>query len=160
MIEGNYGYLGDLKKQANIISETLNPNNASRATVLLLATAAVETSLGKVTDKTLYAGMGLCQFDKIPFYRVRDKSMKHRKKILKNLHIDIRLVEWEDLRYNPFLSLLFCRLYYLQVSEPIPNLPVEMAHYWKKYYNTYLGKGKIKHFVRSYNKYVTPLILE
>ncbi len=146
-IKGNYGYIGDLHYQAHLISQCLNPANAEHATKLLLETAAAETKLGKVNDRTVYAGMGLCQFDKRPFYNVRARAQKYRKKILECFGIDIDLVEWEHLRYNPFLSLLFCRLYYLLIPKPIPVTLKGRAKYWKKYYNSYLGKGTTKHYV-------------
>jgi len=29
-----------------------------------------------------------------------------------------------------------------------------LAHYWKKYYNTVYGSGKVEEFVNNYKKYV------
>jgi len=149
---GNYGYLGDLEEQARLISECLNQKNAKYATALLLETAAAETHLGKVWDGTVYAGMGLCQFDRKPFYYVRSRSKMYRKKILECFGIDINRVEWEHLRYNPFLSLLFCRLYYLNIPKPIPTTLEKRARYWKKYYNSYFGKGTVSHYISSAKK--------
>ncbi len=153
-ILGNYGYIGNLREQAKIVSMAINPFNVDYAVALLLETAAAETALGTIVDKTVYAGMGLCQFDRKPFYYVRDKSMKYRKNIIEKIKIDLTLVEWEDLRYNPFLSLLFCRLYYFHIPKPIPTTIKGRAKYWKKYYNTYLGKGTIKHYIKMSNRFL------
>ena len=149
--KGNYGYLGNLKQQAKDIVDCLG--GGDKAISLLLETAAVETHAGVIKDRTIYAGMGLTQFDKLPFYNIKKRGMRFRKKILKCFGIDISLVKWEHLRYNPFLSLLFTRIYYLLIRESIPQTEEKRAKYWKKYYNSYLGKGTIAHYLDSI-KYV------
>lgn len=68
-------------------------------------------------------------------------------KIITDLGVDISLVEWEHLRYNPYLSLIFTRLLYRLVKESIPSTIEERAKYWKKYYNTELGKGTPEHYL-------------
>ncbi len=146
----NYGYIGCIGEQARLVCDVIKKSNAFDAARLILATAAAETGMGKIEDKSIYAGMGICQIDKVPFYRVRDKTDKRvKEKIKENLGIDVDLVEWEHLRYNLFLSLLFCRLYYLLVPKKIPHKIEDMAKYWKKYYNTYLGKGTTEHFMAA-----------
>ena len=142
----NYGWTKNIKEQTLQIVEVLG--GGDDAYNLVLETATAETALGKITDKTLYAGMGICQFDKVPFQRVKDKSMRFRNLILRKLGVDIKLVQWEHLRYNTFLSLLFCRLYYMAVQEPIPSTIEDRAKYWKKYYNSYLGKGTPEHYLK------------
>ena len=153
-MKGNYGYLGDLEEQARLISSVINSKNVEEATKLLLETAAAETALGSTYDRTIYAGMGLCQFDKKPFYYIRDRSNFLRDKIKRSLGIDINLVEWEHLRYNPFLSLLFCRLYYYLIPKPIPRTLKGRAKYWKRYYNTYLGKGTPSHYIKMAERFL------
>ena len=52
---------------------------------------------------------------------------------------------------NIGLQAAFCRLHYRRVPSALPksdNL-VAQAKYWKKYYNTHLGKGTIKHFMEA-----------
>lgn len=151
-IKGNYGWTQDVYSQARAVVNCLGGGEVAYA--LILETATAETGLGKITDGTVYAGMGLCQFDKIPFYRIRDVSMKFRDKIKSELKVDIKLIKWEELRYNPFLSLLFCRLYYLAVRSPNPTTLDGRAKYWKKYYNSYLGKGTPEHYIKMVSKYL------
>ena len=50
---------------------------------------------------------------------------------------------------NVGLQAAFCRLHYRRVPSALPksnNLEAQ-AKYWKKYYNSNLGKGTIKHFI-------------
>ena len=61
--------------------------------------------------------------------------------------MDLSLIEWEHLRYNPYLSLIFTRLLYRFVKEPIPSTIEDRAKYWKKYYNTEAGKGTPEHYL-------------
>lgn len=97
--------------------------------------------------------MGITQFDKLPFEDIKNRSMQFKDKILKELYVDISLVDWEHLRYNPYLSLLFTRLFYRLRPEAIPETIEERAKYWKKVYNTKLGKGTPEHYLEINKKY-------
>lgn len=52
---------------------------------------------------------------------------------------------------NIGLQVAFCRLHYRRVPASLPeSSDLEgQANYWKKYYNSYLGKGTIKHFMEA-----------
>jgi hypothetical protein len=62
---------------------------------------------------------------------------------------------FRDLEYNLKYSIIFTRLRYLAVSEPLPeaNNLEELGKYWKKYYNTIDGAGEVEEFVKLYNRY-------
>lgn len=49
----------------------------------------------------------------------------------------------EELVYNQKYAASMCRIHYLRVPAKLPeeNHWQDMARYWKKYYNTVLGKG-------------------
>lgn len=79
--------------------------------------------------------------------------MHLKDKILTDLGVDISLVEWEHLRYNPYLSLIFTRLLYRPVTDPIPLTIEERAEYWKEFYNTKLGKGTPEHYLEMNKNY-------
>ena len=94
-----------------------------------------------------------CQYVEETNYDIRNRSIKLKDKIYKELHIDISLVEWDDLRYNQFLALLFTRLLYWLKGDPIPKTIEERAAYWKLHYNTKLGKGTVEHYLEMNRKY-------
>ena len=146
----NYGYINEdtIKNQIQLICKCLGNGKNDVAHLLLYETAKAETGLGSIEDKTVGAGIGICQFDKLPFDDLKKRSLTYKDKILKDLGVDISLVEWEHLRYNSFLSLLFCRLQYKPFNEEIPIDLASRAKYWKKYYNTELGKGTIEHYMK------------
>lgn len=56
-----------------------------------------------------------------------------------------------DLNYATVLA----RLHYLRVNEPLPDATDidGIAAYWKKYYNTNLGKGTEREFIDSWVLY-------
>lgn len=151
----NYGYIGNLKKQSKIICDCLSYGQFNTAHLMIYETACAETGAGNIKDTTLQAGMGLTQFDIGSFYFIRKKSKRFRKKIKDELGVDIDKVEWGDLRYNSFLSLLFTRLFYLNIKENIPKELKDRAKYWKKYFNTYEGKGTVEHYIQMVATYYT-----
>ena len=146
----NYGFIDDetIVKQAKKICDCIGHGMHGTAMHMIIETAVTETGLGRIEDKTDGAGIGITQFDKIPFADVRDRCIKLKPQIEKDLGVDITLVEWEHLRYNSFLSLLFCRLLYKPFSEEIPKDKISRASYWKRYYNTIAGKGTIEHYLK------------
>ena len=110
----NYGYINlkDIDEKAQKICDCIGNGKYGTAKELIIETAIAETGLGQIKNKTDNAGMGLTQFDKFPFDDIKKRNMRLRDKILKELGVDISLVEWNDLRYNDFLALLFTRLHY------------------------------------------------
>ena len=62
--------------------------------------------------------------------------------------IDLSQMSYEDLE-QPIIGAAFARAYLLTVPEPIPVSKREQSEYWKKYYNTALGKGTPERFVRE-----------
>ena len=142
-----------INEDAQMICDCIGHGKYETAKEMIIETAIAETGLGQIEDKTVGAGMGLTQFDDKPFQDIRDRSIKLRPKILKELHIDISLVEWDDLRYNQFLALLFTRLHYWLKGDPIPATIEERAKYWKLHYNTVQGKGTVEHYLAMNKKF-------
>lgn len=144
----------NLEVMAIEVCECLGFGAYDNAHLLLLETAAAETHLGEVDDKSIYAGMGLTQFDKMPFYDVKNRSSyKTKKRVRDYFGIDIELVEWEHLRYNPLLALIFTRMKYILIPAAIPQSIEGRAAYWKKWYNSELGKGTVSHYLQASNNY-------
>ena len=151
----NYGFIDKkhIKDKALKICDCVGHGKYGTASLMIIETAVAETGLGEIEDKTTSAGMGLTQFDAYPFEDIKKRSMRLRPKILKDLKVDISLVEWDDLRYNDFLSLLFTRLHYWLKGDPIPETLEERAKYWKLHYNTVQGKGTVEHYLEMNRKF-------
>ena len=151
----NYGVINltRINEDAQMICDCIGNGKFGTAKEMIIETAIAETGLGQIEDKTVDAGMGITQFDKLPFDDVKNRSMKLKEKIKKELHVDISLVNWDDLRYNQFLALLFTRLHYWLKGDPIPATIEERANYWKLHYNTKFGKGTVEHYLEMNSKY-------
>jgi len=149
----NQQHLEDMAKE---VCECLG--GGTNAINLLLETAGAETNRGQTKDKTLHAGMGVTQIDRLPFLDIKDRlRQKDKEAVYNHFNIDTDLVEWEHIRYNPLLCLIFTRLKYKKIPEAIPDTVEGRAIYWKKYYNSYApnAKGSIAHYMQSIRGYFT-----
>jgi hypothetical protein len=61
----------------------------------------------------------------------------------------------EQLIGNLYYAAAMCRVHYLRAPEalPVKDDIVGMARYWKKWYNTPLGKGTETEFYKNYMEY-------
>ena len=57
----------------------------------------------------------------------------------------------KQLVWNLKYASAMCRIHYLRVKKPLPDNDdiLGMAHYWKDYYNTRLGKGTVDDFLNK-----------
>ena len=85
----------------------------------------------------------------VPNYLVRGKF---REKILDatNGEIDVLNVKYEDLA-DDRTNLIFARLYLLTFKGGISSNVNDRATWWKKNYNSVLGKGTTKHYINAVN---------
>lgn len=120
------------------------------AVELLMETCAAETGLCTVTDTNIYShGVGANQVDKSTFDWLKAKYAKSytAKKIRQDFGIELGLVQYAELAFNPLLSFIFARLRYLPYPEQIPAKRIKRASYWKRLYNSNLGKGSVEHYM-------------
>ena len=54
---------------------------------------------------------------------------------------------------NLALQVFFCRIKYRRDKDPIPSVMGERADYWKRVYNTKLGKGTVTHYMKANNPF-------
>lgn len=64
------------------------------------------------------------------------------------------------IRDDDRVACCFARLHYLRVSESVPDDLRGQAAYWKRYYNTRLGKGTIEGYMQKYLDIIEPWIPE
>ena len=145
----------DLVTFSKRVCDCLGHGKNHSAVDLLIETAGAETVRGTFEDPTKFAGMGLTQFDKMPFQDVKDRTSKANKlKIFNTFGIHLDHVVWEHLRYSPLLALIMTRLKYMLIPEHIPPDFEDRARYWKKHYNTIAGKGTEEHYIYQNMKFM------
>lgn len=147
----------NLHDMALAVCKVLGHGSNGKAKDLLLETAAAETQLGTYPDRHAESGHGLHQFDIIGFLDVQCRTRRSDiEKVKQAFKINIEKVKIKDLDNNPLLSFIFCRLKYKLRPEQIPDDIVSRATYWKRYYNTELGKGTLDHYLDSAERHLYP----
>lgn len=131
--------------------------NSPEAVSLLLGTALTESHLTYI--KQLGGGPALGFFQMEP--ATHDDIWQNWIVYQPNLEPIIRDVSKnalpEDMIWNMQYAAIMCRLHYRRVPKSLPTTVFGMAQYWKKYYNTKAGKGRIEDFVSSAEQILTTL---
>ena len=132
------------------VCDVLGHGKNKAAFNLIMETSYAETNMGTTPDTSVSNGHGITQIDEIGYRDVIARTRKEDKeKIYLAFGIDLGLVRFNDLRYNPLLSAIITRLKYKFIPEQIPADKKGRAKYWKKYYNTVAGKGTTKHYLEA-----------
>ena len=121
------------------------------ASELVYRTGMAESSYNHLSQMNDGPAIGFWQCEPKTMLDIMDNYVSYRKNIEAKIY---------NLGYNkeePKMSLLsnlalqvaFCRLKYRRDKHPIPKKEniEEQAKYWKRIYNTHLGKGTIEHFI-------------
>lgn len=123
---------------------------------LLMGTAAVESRCGTYIRQIKGPALGIFQMEPATFKShlkwLYERGFKYSDKVFEICNI-IKEDDPECLAYNLKAAILFARIHYLRVPEPLPQTIEGMAYYWKRYYNTYLGKGTEEKFIKAYKAY-------
>lgn len=155
-----YGLIGgdlQIKAQIKMACLVINPNNAEESELLLAELIAVESNNGRTTDYSEEHGEGLTQFDfgtfeEIKKYFLQDKFNDLRDKIKTFCLVDIKTLQYHELRLSPMASIIMARLLFYKYPEPIPNTKEERWELYKKRFNSELGATtKDKYYIASNN---------
>ena len=140
-------------------------NDGGAATALLRETAIQESNMGQ-TDGTYTMSDGSGKFGRGSFgvSQVDERTFNDTLSRLRGDKGQPRnLVKWVDIikdktdinltevtyreLSDPTLSLIFSRLHYLKVADPVPPTAAGRSKYWKKYYNTSAGAGTSQEYL-------------
>ncbi|MEO5363434.1 MAG: hypothetical protein H7838_07400 [Magnetococcus sp. DMHC-8] len=125
------------------------------ARALLLGTAAQESGLGHYLRQVGGGpAVGVFQMEPATYHDIWNNFIANRPEIQKKL-----AQYWptqpdpERMATDLLLAAVMCRLHYRRVSAPIPQADdlVGLARYWKKYYNTPMGRGSEEEFIRNWH---------
>lgn len=134
----------------NLVKKTLEPMNlySKSAEELIMGTIAHESLFGKYRKQIRGPALGIIQMEPNTFNWLKG-VYDDRFPFIKNFTSS-------DLVNNDELAIIFCRLRYLVVPESLPSAGdlVGQARYWKKYYNTVYGKGRVKDYIKHYKEFV------
>lgn len=134
-----------------IVDVLKNEGNYSEDAVeLLMMTAAVESKLGHYIRQVDGPALGIFQMEPTTHDDIHKNFLSRKEWYDEKMFEPADTLEW-DLQY----AILMARFHYLRVAAPLPNKNDlrGMASYYKKYYNTYLGKGTVEKAVKAYKRY-------
>jgi hypothetical protein len=145
----------DAKQMRELIKDVLEDAQlySEEATELLLGTMSIESNMGQYIKQLGGPARGFFQIEPATEKDIWVNFIAHKKR-LKDYLATLGYTEESpdsnrmlfDIRYQ----ILMARIHYLRVAEPIPLTSLGQAKYWKKYYNTTLGKGTIKKYLVAF----------
>ena len=140
---------------ASVLKElNLHSDNAVN---LLIGTAAQESHLGRYR-KQLGGGpaLGIFQMEPATFDDIVKNYLRYKPELAARIERVARISRFkaEDLENTSLLATCMARVHYLRVREAIPSDLEGWARYWKRYYNTPLGKGTEEEFIANYKRFV------
>ena len=99
--------------------------------------------------------IGFWQIEPATMYDMMKNYLIYRTKytqVLKGLGMEFKGDDIEiSVMSNMAVQAALCRLHYRRDKDPLPPWDdmEAQARYWKKVYNTYKGRGTIKHFMKA-----------
>ena len=126
------------------------------AVELLMLTAATESKLGRYVRQVGGPALGIFQMEPNTENDIYINYLKYNEDLEDFVDAYTSDALPDELVWNVAYSILMARIHYLRVKEKLPAATDirGLASYWKKYYNTHMGKGTVKKAVASYNRYV------
>lgn len=122
---------------------------------LLINTACVESCAGYYLKQLVGPACGIFQMEPATAHDIIDNFLKYKPKYMalyEKLYTKGFSLE-SNLKYNLPFAIFMCRMHYMRVKEAIPETMEQQAEYWKKYYNTPLGKGTVEEFIKKGKAY-------
>lgn len=130
------------------------------ASQLLMGTAAQESALGAYVKQVSGPALGIFQMEPATHSDIWNNYLVYRiplgSKISDATSSSYMVGSAESLIWNLRYAAIMARVQYLRVPKALPELNNidGLASYWKKWYNTPLGRGTESEFRANYKKYV------
>lgn len=142
-----------------VLIELGPPLNSPDAVELLLLTAAQESHLGYyIVQVGNGPAKGIFQMESATAKDIWKNFLKYKPDIARSVDALTGVACWDDLQLkgNLLYQIAMARVHYYRRPEPLPSKDdhVGMAEYWKKHYNTHLGKGTIEEALKNYRRLV------
>lgn len=147
--------------RTHVIRPTLNKLNAwSRdAEDLILGTACQESHCGhylrQVGCEGVVGAFGVWQMEIATARDIYDNFLRYKpelQSIVDGLRGKGQSMS-EALTTNLAYACAMCRIHYLRQPGKIPSTLSGQAAYWKKYYNTNLGRGTTSEYIENWNRF-------
>lgn len=124
---------------------------------LLFGTAAHESHAGTFVKQVGGPALGLYQMEPRTYDDIWNNYLigrSLREQVLSACMYEMKPPA-QHLLWNMRLSTIMCRIHYLRSPGALPQATdlEGLANYWKKFYNTHLGKGTPEQFIADYKRF-------
>lgn len=128
---------------------------SSNVVNMILETACVESNCGEYIKQLKGPACGIFQIEPRTAKDIIDNFIYYRPNLRENYAklMNGFLSLEQNLCTNLMFQIFMCRVFYLRFAEKIPDTVEGRAKYWKKYYNTELGKGTVEKYIKAVEKY-------
>ena len=129
------------------------------ATELLMMTCAQESLLGQYLHQVKGPAEGYFQIEPATERDIWNNYLRYKSALASKIKALIPGGDYSrptipnipHMRVNLSYQICMARIHYYRVPEKLPiNTPQDLARYYKKYYNTYLGKATPEQAIRAY----------
>lgn len=122
---------------------------------LLLGTAQIESRMGTYLKQINGPALGVFQMEPATFIDLWMYLTRKNNDLLRSIMVYLGIASMPNLNmlvHNLAFSAIMARVKYLIIEEELPAKDdvKGLARYWKKYYNTSLGKGVEEDFISEY----------
>ena len=118
---------------------------------LVLGTAIAESGLKRLRQISGPA-LGLWQMEPATHADIWANYLSYRPHLIERLQ-EVSGIGAQDLNaliFNLRYACAMCRIHYKRVADPIPETLEAQAAYYKRYFNTELGKGSARHYLQEW----------
>ena len=142
-----------------LITETLKEIGlySENARELIMGTFAQESNFKYTRQIGGGPALGYGQMEPATFNDIIVNFLRYKEDLMGKIMKAAGVVNLEPdmLVENKKLMICMTRVHYLRKTEPLPSYKDvwAMGEYYKKHYNTPLGKATVKEFVANYTKY-------
>ncbi len=128
--------------------------HSTAAEELVLNTARAESQLEFLRQHGGGPALGLYQMEPATHDDIWENFLKYRRELsrkVRSLAINRGTPDSQQVIGNLYYATAMCRVHYFRVPAPLPSAGdlAAQADYWKRYYNTHLGRGTVEHFLGS-----------
>jgi len=145
----------------SIVKSTLNDilMYSQAAEELLVFTCAVESLGGTYIRQIKGTALGIYQMEPETYTDIWQNYLKAHPNLCMMLftNFNIGFIPSEErLIYDLRFATVMCRIFYARIKEPLPNPKDENSiwNYYKRYYNTNMGKSFKEYAITKYHEFI------
>ena len=120
---------------------------------LIAGTIAQESLMGRYIKQVGGPALGICQMEPVTHNDIHDNYLSYRPEMMESLEGIGKFCDASEMVWNLRYSVAMCRIHYYRQPGAIPTDIHGQAAYWKKFYNTHLGKGSESDYALNYGRY-------